>query len=102
MYAPLSAAFEGATAEPPPHAEHIASATRAPAYFIKPVVFIRYSLLSKNDRRLFLDRDRAAREIEAARRVAKSFFIVLVPPTLRSMTTRHPTRRPIDESQQMS
>jgi hypothetical protein len=39
MYRLLSAAFDGATAEPPAHAEHIASATRAPAYFTKLVVF---------------------------------------------------------------
>ena len=39
MYVPLSAAVDGATAEPPPHADKIASATIAPAYFTKAVVF---------------------------------------------------------------
>lgn len=39
VYATLSAAFDGATAEPPLHAGNMASATRAPAYFTKTVVF---------------------------------------------------------------
>jgi hypothetical protein len=38
----LSAAFDGATSDPPPpHAEQIASAATAPAYLTKPVVFTR-------------------------------------------------------------
>jgi hypothetical protein len=40
MYALLNAAFDGATAEPLPHAEQIASAATAPVYLAKPVVFI--------------------------------------------------------------
>jgi hypothetical protein len=45
VYAPASAALDGVTVEPPPHAEHIASATRAPAYLTKPAVFITLFLL---------------------------------------------------------
>jgi hypothetical protein len=36
---PLSVAVDGATAEEPPHADNIASATTAPPYFTNPVVF---------------------------------------------------------------
>jgi hypothetical protein len=66
VYAPLSAAFDGATAEPAPHAEHIASATRAAAYFTKPVVFKTLLLLSRRDRSFSPDRDPAGRQVEAA------------------------------------
>src|SRR6185437_2522933 len=63
MYWTLSAAFDGATAEPPPHAEHIASATRTAVYFTKPDAFMTLPFLSRDDRRLFLDR--ADRQVEA-------------------------------------
>jgi hypothetical protein len=49
MYALLTAALDGASAEPPLHAEQIASAATAPAYLTKPVVFITLLLQSRND-----------------------------------------------------
>jgi hypothetical protein len=52
MYALLTAALDGPTAEPPLHAEQIASAAAAPAYLIKPVVFITLLLQSRNDLQL--------------------------------------------------
>jgi hypothetical protein len=41
--------FDGATTEPPAHAEHIATAARAPAYFKKPVEFTICSFLSSTN-----------------------------------------------------
>jgi len=59
LYATLSAEFDGATAEPP-HADNIASATRAPAYFTKPVVFTTLFLFRVDTiHKLFLGRDGA-------------------------------------------
>ncbi|MEO8789868.1 MAG: hypothetical protein ABI431_06290 [Candidatus Tumulicola sp.] len=41
MYEPFGAVLDGATADPPAHAEHSEIATTAPANFIKPVGFIK-------------------------------------------------------------
>src|SRR5580700_1805781 len=61
MYWTLSAASDGATAGPPPHAEHNASATRAPAYFTNRVACIRHSFLSRHDR----EADKTARRLRS-------------------------------------
>jgi hypothetical protein len=79
MYSTFSAAFDGATDELPAHAEHIARATSAPVYFTKPVVFITFSSNKQK-------RSKGPSRPRPRRAVGRSFFIELVPPTLRCVT----------------